>query len=362
MVILIPQIVLGPLIGPFIDRWNRKKIMIYSDLIVALLTLVLVILFYTKTIQLWHIYVIMAGRSISGTFQGPAMMASFTTIVPEKHLTRAYGLNTMLSGLLGVAAPPIGAFLMEMWPMEGVMAIDVVTAAIAIGILLPLAIPQPPRTTLTAKMNIIGDMVQSFRYLWSRRGLANLFIIAALLNFFSVPPGMMFPVLVKDHLAGDVIKLGWLGSASGVGAILGGALIGIWGGFKKRIYTAVLGVAILGICTFLIGFTTESFYYFIIAIVLIMGAGIAIANSPLPAIMNMVVARDMQGRIFSLIGSVCNLMIPIGLAIAGPVADIVGIRWIYWVGGGAFFIILPLTMFNKKLMNVEKLKPEDNAT
>jgi DHA3 family macrolide efflux protein-like MFS transporter len=268
----------------------------------------------------------------------------------------------MLSGLLNIVAPPVGAFLMGIWPMEGIMAIDAVTAAIAIGILIPLTIPQPPRTTLSAKWNIIGDMIQSFRYLWARRGLAYLVMFAALLNFLCVPPAMMFPVLVNNHLAGDVMKLGWLGSASGIGTIVGGALIGVWGGFKKRIYTSILGVALLGLCTFLIGFTSESIYYFIIAAVLIMGAGIAMGNSPLLAIMNSVVAKDMQGRIFSLIGSLCNLMIPIGLAIAGPVADIVGISWIYWVGGGVFFIILPMIMLNKQVMNIENLKPEDNVT
>jgi DHA3 family macrolide efflux protein-like MFS transporter len=287
------------------------------------------------------------------------MMASFNAIVPEKHLTRAYGLNTMLAGLLGIAAPPAGAFLMEALPMQGVLAVDIVTAIIAIGILLTLAIPQPPRTTLSVKINLIGDMVQSFRYLWARRGLANLIGLAAMLNFFCAPL-FLFPILVTEKLGGDVLKLGWLNSAVGVGTILGGALIGVWGGFKKRIYTSFLGVMMLGLAMFAIGFTSERLFYFSIAVVLILGMSNPVANSPLPAIMNSIVARDMQGRIFSLLGSIGGLMMPLGLAIAGPVADAVGIQWIYFIGGGGIIAILPFALLNKPIMNIENLKVEEN--
>jgi DHA3 family macrolide efflux protein-like MFS transporter len=122
LVALIPQIILGPLIGPFIDRWNRKTIMIFSDLAITLMTVGLVILFLTHTIQIWHIYVAMAGRAIGQAFQFPAMMAAIPNIVPKKHLSRATGLNQTLQGAVGIAAPPLGAFLMELLPMQKVLA------------------------------------------------------------------------------------------------------------------------------------------------------------------------------------------------------------------------------------------------
>ena len=356
---LVPPIVLGPFIGPFIDRWNRKKIMIFSDLAVALLTLVLVVIFYFNVAQTWHIYVIMTGRSIAGAFQGPAMMASFTSIVPEKHLTRAYGLNAMLGGLLGIVAPIVGAFLMEALDMHWVLSVDIITALIAIGILITIAIPQPARTTLTVKANLVGDMVQSFRYLWKRRGLAYLIGFAALLNFFCAPL-FLFAMLVTTKLGGDVFKLGWLNSAVGIGTVLGGAIIGVWGGFKKRIYTSIMGVMIMGIAMFVIGFTSERLFYFVLAAVLILGTSNPVANSPLPAIMNAIIAKDMQGRIFSLLSSMGNLMMPLGLAIAGPMADAVGIQWTYFIGGGAIILMMPMVLLNKSIMNIEKLQPEDS--
>jgi len=160
----LPQVFLGPFIGPFIDRWNRKLIIIFADLFTALLTLALVLLFLTETIQVWHIYVAMIGRAIGGTFQWPAISASIPIIVPEKHLARANGLNMTLQGIINIISPPAGAFLMEALPMQSVLSVDIITAAIAITCIIPLAIPQPPRTTLSAKPNIIGDMAQGFRY------------------------------------------------------------------------------------------------------------------------------------------------------------------------------------------------------
>jgi DHA3 family macrolide efflux protein-like MFS transporter len=248
---------------------------------------------------------------------------------------------------------------METLSMQWVLSVDIVTAVIAIGILLTLTIPQPARTTLTVKANLIGDMVQSLRYLWKRRGLANLIGLAALLNFFCAPL-FLFPMLVTEKLGGDVLKLGWLNSVLGVGTILGGALIGVWGGFKKRIYTSFLGVTILGLAMFAIGFTSERLFYFTIAAVLILGTSNPVATSPVPAIMNSIVARDMQGRVFSIISSLGNAVTPLGLAIAGPVADAVGIQWIYFIGGGAIILILPFALLNKPIMNVEKLPPEEN--
>jgi len=168
LVNLLPSVVLGPFIGPFIDRWNRKKTMIYSDLITALLTLVLVVLFHTGAIQIWIIYVIMAGRSIGGSFQRPALSASMSMIVPEKYLVRANGLNMTLNGAINIVAPIAGALLMEAFEIQWVLSVDIITAVIAVGFLLPLAIPQPQHTNPIEKPGYFTALRQGFRYvaLW----------------------------------------------------------------------------------------------------------------------------------------------------------------------------------------------------
>ena len=141
MVALLPQIFLGPFIGPYIDRWDRKKIIIFSDSFIAVVTIGLVILFFTDTIQIWHIYFSMIARSIGGTFHFPAMGASIPLIVPKKHLARVAGLNQMLGGIVNIIGPPAGALMMEAMPIYGVLAVDIVTAIIAVGLISLITIP-----------------------------------------------------------------------------------------------------------------------------------------------------------------------------------------------------------------------------
>jgi DHA3 family macrolide efflux protein-like MFS transporter len=360
MVALIPQIVLGPFIGPLVDRWNRKRILIFADLAITLVTLGLVFLFLVDAIQIWHIYVAMALRAIGQSFHFPAFLASVATVVPEKHLSRAAGLNQMLQGIVGIAAPPLGAFLMEMLPMQSVLVVDIGTAVVAIGFILPLTIPQPVRTTLTAKLNIIGDMVQGFRYLLARRGLTMLMWLFTALGFFSAPLISLFPILVNNNLGGDVMKLGYLNSAFGIGTIAIGFLLGIVGGFKKKIYTMLLGLLIIGITNIAFGFTSEPVFYGILVAAFGCGAGISLVDAPFLALMNTVVDKDMQGRVFSLINSISGATLPLGLIVAGPAADALGIEWVYIICGGAFIVITLLSVFNKSLMNLESQKPDDN--
>jgi DHA3 family macrolide efflux protein-like MFS transporter len=354
----LPGVVLGPFIGPLIDRWNRKLIMIFADLFTALLTLGLVLLFLTHNIEVWHIYAAMAGRAAGNAFQNPAIGASIPMIVDEKHLTRANGLNMTLNGLINIVGPPAGAFLMEMLPMQSVLSVDIVTAVIAIGCLIPLAIPQPPRTTLTGKLNIIGDMKQGLRYIVSWHGLLLLFIFFAILNFFSAPLIALMPLYVTQHLNGEVWLYGWMGTALGIGTIAGGLLIGAWGGFKRKIATMFVGIGIECIAVIVMGAISSNLSYVALAMMLLIGGGMAISNAPIGAILQSTVARDAQGRVFSLLYTVSGGMMPLGLVFTGPLADAIGVRSIFLIVG---IIILTLTVAGtlfRSLVHMEDHKPE----
>jgi DHA3 family macrolide efflux protein-like MFS transporter len=358
LVAFLPQIILGPIIGPFIDRWNRKRIMIVSDLAISLMTVGLIVLFFTGSVQVWHIYVAMVGRAIGQSFHFPAMLASVPLIVPEKHLARTAGLNQMLQGVVGIAAPPAGALLLGFLPMERVLAVDVVTAVIAVGCLLVIAIPRPERTTLAAKSSPIQDMVQGFRYLWSNRGLTMLMFLGAAIGFFFIPPFSLMPILVTRHLGGDVLKLGWLNSTFGVGMIAGGLVLGTWGGFKKRIVTSAVGIIMASVATIGLGFTSVPLYFLSLASSFLVGVGISFASAPFMALFQSIVAKDMLGRIMSLIGSLTSAMTPLGLAVAGPVADAAGIRWLFFIAGGASVFIGVWMFFSRSLMGLEKTPPD----
>jgi DHA3 family macrolide efflux protein-like MFS transporter len=333
--------------------------MITADLFIASVTAGLVILFLTKTIQVWHIYVAMVARAVGGTFHFPALSASIPLIVPEKHLTRAAGLNQTLSGVINIIAPPAGAFLLEALPMYEVLAVDIGTAIIAVGCIVLIAIPNPIRTTLAVKTSAISDMLQGFRYIWIWRGLAILMGLAALINFFSTPAFVLMPVFVTEYLESDVLKLGWLSSAFGVGTITGGIILGAWGGFKRRIYTSIMGIFITGASMIGLGFTTITLFFLGVSCSFLVGLGLAIGNGPIIALLQSVIAKDMQGRVFSLIGSITAAMSPLGLAVAGPLADAVGTRFLFYIAGIATIITVVACIFISDIMNLEKYKSND---
>ncbi len=144
---LLPQIVLGPFVGVLVDRWNRRLTMFFADVLVAAATLLLAYLFATGAVQIWHVYVLLFVRALGRAFHWPAMMASTSLMVPEEKLTRIQGLNQTLNGAMNIAAAPLGALLLAILPLQGVLAIDVVTAAFAVVPLLFIHVPQPERNT-----------------------------------------------------------------------------------------------------------------------------------------------------------------------------------------------------------------------
>jgi MFS transporter, DHA3 family, macrolide efflux protein len=350
---LVPQIVLGPIIGPLVDRWNRKRIMIFADLSIAVITVGLVVLFATNTIQVWHLYTAMVARSIGQSFHFPAMLASIPLIVPEKHLSRAAGLNQMLQGVVSIAAPPAGAFLIGLLPMYSVLAVDIVTAILAISCLFFIPIPRPELTTRTADSSPFKDMINGFKYIFNNRGLLALTCLCSFLVFLVIPVFTLMPILVTDHLGGDVLKLGWLNSAFGVGMITGGLLMGVWAGFKRRIITTLVGSLVMSVATFFLGFTSLALFSLALVATFIVGAGLSVSNSPMMAIMQSVVAKDMQGRLFSIFNALTSALTPLGLVVAGPLADAIGILPLYFISGVASFIATAASFFVRPLMNIE---------
>ncbi len=353
LVAILPQVILGPFIGPYIDRWDRKRIMILTDIAISSMTLGLMVLFWLDAIQIWHVYLAMAGRAVGQAFHFPASMAAVTMIVPERDLSRAAGLNQMLQGAITIAGPPAGAFLFSLLPVQGLLAVDIVTAIIAVACLLPISIPRPARAATVVKTSVMTEMLDSFRYIWNWKGLTALIAVSAVISFFIIPAFTLLPIMVNEALAGDVMKLGWLQAAFGLGMIAGGLTLGVWRGFKKRVVTGMLGVIICGLSTFALGLTSFGWYLTGLAASFFIGFGLSFANGPIMAVLQATVAKNMQGRIFSLMGSISSAIMPLGLAIAGPTTDAIGIGTLFFICGTAIVITGIVCFFIPAMMNLE---------
>jgi MFS transporter, DHA3 family, macrolide efflux protein len=353
---MLPQILIGPFAGALVDRWNRRLIMIVADGMIAVFSLVLAYLFATGTVQIWHIYAVMAIRSLGGAFHFPAMSASTPLMVPNEQLTRINGLNQALQGVNSLAAPPIGALLLSLLPTQGILLIDVGTALLAILPLLFLPVPQPPRLSdlsQNAKPSLLQDVRAALTYIQSIPGFMAIIFMALFLNFLLVPTESLLPLLITKHFSKGAIELGLMQSAMGIGIIAGGILLSIWGGFKKKIVTSVTGIIGLGLGVMLIGLAPASL--FIIAILgnVVLGLMIPIANGPIGALLQSIVRPDMQGRVMSLLNSGATAIAPLGLLVAGPFSDWLGIRVWFGAGGILCVLIAVSAFFRPVIMNVE---------
>jgi DHA3 family macrolide efflux protein-like MFS transporter len=356
---LIPQVVVSPFAGALVDRWNRKAVMMIADSLTALATLVLSLLFATGAIQAWHVYALMFVRSFGGAFQWPAMQASTSLMVPEKHLSRLAGANQALNGLINIVAPPAGAFLLAVLPIHNVLMIDILTAILAVGILAFIAIPQPkvqPEQAASVK-NVWEDVKTGLRYARTWPGLMGILVMAAMLNLFTNPAFSFIPLVVTRVFNGGALEYGWIDSAFGIGVVLGGLLLSIWGGFKRKIITSMLGLIGMGVGVLIVGLIPGWGYTFALAGMFLVGLMNPLVNGPLFAIIQIKVAPEMQGRIFTLVNSIASAMSPLGMVIASPVAEMLGLRSWYVLAGIACILMAAAGLIVPAINTVEEQTP-----
>jgi DHA3 family macrolide efflux protein-like MFS transporter len=331
---LAPQIVLGPFIGALVDRWNRKRILWMADSAVAAASAFLALSFWTGPVSSGLVLAVLFIRALGGAFHAPAMLASTTLMVPERHLTRIQGLQQAIQGGAMIITAPVGALLIATLPMAAVMLVDVATALFALVPLVFIAVPQPVRDAnpneTTSARSVLRDVGSGVRYLRARKGHTPLIVMAVLVNLFLVPAFALLPLLVVEQ-GGGAARLAGLESAFGVGTIMGGVLLGVWGGFQRRMYTAFVGLLVAGVGTMVLGAASSTGAA--LAGIVILGVTMPCINGPIQAVLQATVAPEFQGRVFTLYASACTAMAPLGLAIAAPVAEMAGIRALFAAGG-----------------------------
>jgi DHA3 family macrolide efflux protein-like MFS transporter len=302
----------------------------------------------------WHIYVITFIRALAGTFHFAAVQSSTSLMVPEDQLARVGGMNQTVQGINMLAAPPLGALLLEMLSLQWMMAIDVVTALVAIGLVFLIHIPQPPVTVAQgARLSILGDLRTGFLYIWKWPALFMILLMSSFLNFLMTPAFTLLPILILRHFQGGALHLAWLNTTMGVGFVAGGLILGAWGGFKRRIYTALLGLATMSVGTLLIGIAPADGYWLALVGMAIFGVFNTICNGSFFAIMQAVVAPEMQGRFFTVLMSMSQGMTPLGLLVAGPLSDRFGVQLWYLVGTVCILAMSVAMLLTPSFMKLE---------
>ncbi|TFG72731.1 MAG: MFS transporter, partial [Anaerolineales bacterium] len=294
----LPPIVLGPVVGALVDRWQRRWIMVIADASIAFFTAVLAYLYWQELVENWHIYAILLARALGTAFHDPAMTASTTLMVPNKQLTRIAGLDQTRQSVTEITGPALGALLVALLPIQAILAIDIATALLAIVPLLFIDIPQPSVSTRHGGgwRSVVQETGAGFTYLWSWRGLFVMLITVSLIPLVNVPAWSLVPLLIKNYFGGGAAEWGWFSIARNVGTLIGGLLMSTWGGFRRRMGTMLGGLVILGLINAVRGLTPANDYWLFLLAAFVSGPPAAMFFAALKAVLQSTVPPEMQGR------------------------------------------------------------------
>jgi DHA3 family macrolide efflux protein-like MFS transporter len=362
---LLPPVLLGPLVGALVDRWRRRWIMVVADGAIALFTAALAILYWQGIVETWHIYVLLFLRALGGAFHGPAMTASTSLMVPKEHLTRVAGANQTRTSMTQMGAPVLGALLATLLPIQGVLAIDILTALLAILPLLFIDVPQPDAATPQAsggQRSVLQETKEGVRYFWRWRGLFVLTITVALIPFFGMPAVSLVPLLVKEHFHGGAAEWGWYSVGDQIGSLLAGIVMSTWGGFKRRFVTMLTAALGFGFFSLVQGLTPANTYWLFLAATLLAGSGASIYFAALRAIMQSTVPPEMQGRVFSIQNGLFWAMGPLGLAVIGSLADVTGVQVPFVMRGAVALLVALIWAVTPSVRNLEDGPPKLKGT
>jgi DHA3 family macrolide efflux protein-like MFS transporter len=238
-----PFLLISPLAGALVDRKNRKTMMMVSDLGAGLATIGILVLQAFGVLEVWHLYLAAVVNGLGNTFQWPAYSAAISTMLPKEQYGRANGMMSLIEAGPGVIAPLIAGALLPVIGLTGILFIDVATFLLAIGALLVVYIPQPERTQegAQAQGSVWQEAVYGFRYIFERPGLLGLLIVFLIGNLFSNIQLTLLAPMVLSRTGNNSVILGSVQSAGAIGGVVGGVLMSLWGGFKRRIHGVLLG-------------------------------------------------------------------------------------------------------------------------
>ena len=357
---LLPQSILGLFSGVFVDRWNRKRVMMLSDSFIAICSLGLAILFFTGKVNVGYIYALLAFRSAGSAFHAPAMQASIPLLAPENKLGRIAGINQMIMSVSNIAGPALGALFITIFDMGFIMLIDVLGAIIAVGTLVFVTIPNPKRKEKTETPHVFREIKEGLSEIAKTDGLALLFLFSIIVTFFIMPVSALFPLMTLNHFSGNAFQMSLIEVIWGIGMLLGGAFLGMIDIKSNRIGLINAMYIVLGLTFLLSGILPQSNlgYWLFVVLTAIGGFSGAIFNSMFSVVIQINIKPEALGRVFSMLGSMMILPSLIGLSVTGIIADEIGLTITFIIAGIAICCCGLISFFVPKVMKIDRTKPK----
>lgn len=342
----VPTFFLSPFAGVWADRYNRKTLIILSDSFIAAATLLLALLFLTGHGSIGLLFAMSSFRAVGTGIQTPAIGAFIPQMVPKDQLTKINGINGSIQSVVMLVSPMLSGALLSITTIEAIFFIDVFTAAIAVFILLTfLKVPVHEKAQSIEKVSYYKDMMEGISYIRGHSYVRKFFIFCAFFFFLVAPAAFLTPLQVTRSFGDDVWRLTALEISFSVGMMLGGIIIASWKVFSNKVYTMALASFMIGICTFALG--VVSVFWLYLFFMVITGITIPFFNTPSTVLLQEKVEPDFLGRVFGILGMISSSMMPLGMLLFGPIADVVRIEWLM-IGTGVLLFLQSFFLIGSK--------------
>ncbi|WP_125589985.1 MFS transporter [Companilactobacillus jidongensis] len=356
---MLPMVLLSPFIGPFVDRTNKKFLLIVPDIIAAILAIILSIVgIINKDFPLWLIFVSLLMRSIAQTFQMPTIQSIMPTMVPKEQITKMNGQLGMVQSANMIIAPALGAFLFSIVPISYLILLDVVGAIIGVSIIMFVVIPENP--VYEERVHVLSDVKFGLDQLRGNRGLWYMALMGTVFTLLFMPAASMYPLMTMSYFHGTVAQAGIIEVVYSVGMLAGGAVIGFFGNWSDRMKPILNSMWVMGIAFAISGIlpgTSKGFLWFI-ALNTIAGLATPFFNTLLMAMIQESYPPENLGRVLGILNSLMSISGPVGLIFAGPLADRIGVNSLFIIAGigtllcGLFVMLVPVTRnYDKELQS-----------
>lgn len=342
----LPQIVISFFAGVWIDRYNRKRIVMITDCLIACATLILALSFFSGHRNIWLLFTVLAIRSAGTGVQTPAVNAIIPQIVPKEHFLKINGINSTLSSIVMFVSPAISGAVLSIATLEETLLIDILTALV--GVCITATVPiEPLKIGCKTHESYFAKVREGFDYLKKHGFVRNLLIFQLIILFLISPSAFLTPLMVSRTFGTEVWRLTMSEMMYSLGMTVGGAIITSWGGFKKKLNTTLIAGGLYG--AFMIGLGTAPVFIAYLACNMLIGVTSPCYNTPITASIQENVEAEMQGRIFSFMQIATSCALPLGMMFFGPLADRTNIQSLLIISGILVFSISAF-VYTKKIL------------
>jgi DHA3 family macrolide efflux protein-like MFS transporter len=354
---MLPLIIISPIAGVFIDRWNRKVIIAIADFAQALITFWLLLIFFFEIEQVYLVIIINSLRGVCQAFHFPTVKAIIPIMIPKDKLSRMNAIDYLFNGVVHIAGPAVGALLNMIFPIYMILWVDIVTFAIAIIPLLLIKIPHVSESKKKKEsFSFMKDLKLGIQYMRKVPGLLILVIFISIINFLGQPFGVLLPLYVESIHLGDELDLAFIMMLMQIGMIGGAFITSLKKDWKNRVLL-IIGCVLLSITGYMLAAIAPIGFFFMIGIGGLIRAGMTpLINTNFLTIIQLHVPPEKQGKVMSIVVSLAWAVIPPGSLVAGALGALMGITPLYLTFAGLELLTVVITL---TATNIRKVKFEN---